>query len=175
MQYSHTGIWRGQLLEVRTQSRSGEFGISNDGFTLVPYTECYWKSSAVNFNWHAFEARDVKWALSKVSRHADRHVLLAHFKETRDMSASLLAAAMEREHSFAYNLLAKLSGTMEEHGLDDVEALVEPVEQTGQIPGNFFAAAVDQTSYQRTAGFSLLSTQCVRMLHIPRFFVWLCS
>ena len=36
------------------QLRSGEFGISNDGFTLVPYTECYWKSSAVNFNGHAF-------------------------------------------------------------------------------------------------------------------------
>ena len=107
--------------KCRPQPRSGKFGISNDGFTLVPYTECYWGLSAVYFNGHAFEARDGKWALSKVSWHAKRHVLLAHFSE-QQLSGNIHSRTI---------CSRKLSGTMEEHGLDDVGVLVEAVEQTG--------------------------------------------
>ncbi len=67
----------------------------------------------------------------------DRHVLMAHFDQSVDMSGGLLSAAMDKEHSLTFSLLAQLSGTMEEHGVEDVGRIVQSVEKTGQIPEIF--------------------------------------
>ncbi len=40
------------------QPKSGDYGISSDGFLLIPYSQCFWKSTVINFRGIPYEARN---------------------------------------------------------------------------------------------------------------------
>jgi hypothetical protein len=74
----------------------------------------------VNFRGMLYEARNDDWVRVESATVMNCHILMAHFDQSVDISGELMLAAMEKELPLTINLLAKLSGTMEEHVVEDV-------------------------------------------------------
>ena len=109
------------------QPRDGNWAVGKDGFMAIPYTECFWRSSIINFNGEPYEAKNGRWTKTTPGNYASHQFLLAHFNESIDFSGSLLSAAMEKEHAFTFNLMTQLAVTMDQHGIQNVGSLVESV------------------------------------------------
>lgn len=120
-----------------SQPRSGNWSIAQDGFMVLPYSACLWRGAVVNFGGEPYQLSNGEWQRVKPNFNVEHKVLAAHFNHEIDASGALLTAAMEREHSLTFNLLAQLAGTMEQHGMDNVGPLVQTVEQVAQIPELF--------------------------------------
>ena len=104
------------------QPKDGNWTVGRDGFMAIPYTECFWRSSVINFRGEPYEAISGKWTKAVVNRQATHQFLLAHFNESVDFSGSLLSATMANENAFTFNLMAQLAGTMDQHGIENVVA-----------------------------------------------------
>jgi hypothetical protein len=50
----------------------------------------------INFRGTPYEARNGEWVRIKPTTMIDRHILMAHFEQSVDMSGELLSAAMEK-------------------------------------------------------------------------------
>ena len=116
------------------QPKFENFTIARDGWTLVPFTPCYWQSAVVNFNGEAYSARDGLRVWEKPVREAKHKVLLAKFRQSVDLSGSLLTAGLEREHSWQFHLLSELAGSLDENGVSSVGEVVESVARAGKVP-----------------------------------------
>lgn len=111
------------------QPRAGNWSVSPDGFMVVPFSECLWKTKVINFRGEPYQLRDGDWRPLAPNSVAHLKLLAAHFKMELDLPGELLSAAIEKEHSLTFSLLNQLAGTMEEHGISHVLSFAQSVEK----------------------------------------------
>lgn len=139
------------------QPKADNWTISHDGFVVLPYSSCMWKSSVVNFRGQPFHVRNGDRVMIKPNSVMEHKILAAHFKFEFDLSGTLLTAAMEKEHSLTFSLLSQLAGTMEDHGVNDVGSIVETVNQIRDVPSLFGKLKMIQVVVGSIVGLALLS------------------
>ncbi|OWA52477.1 hypothetical protein BV898_16930 [Hypsibius exemplaris] len=123
--------------QCRPQPRVGDYGIGHDGFLVVPYSECLWKSSVVNFNGNPYKSRNEEWRKIRSTLLAESHAILVHFTTPVDLSGNMLSAAMEQEHTRTFNLLSEWPVHWRKMCVDNIRRLVESWEKVVLIPDIF--------------------------------------
>ena len=119
------------------QPRFQNWTVGTDGWTLVPYSECRWKTTIVNFHGLPYQSTNNEWIRMRETTTLHRKLLTGHFKEVTFVSTKQFRTAIDREHPASFNLLSELAGTMEEHGVENIETLITHVQQAGQVPEIF--------------------------------------
>lgn len=81
------------------------FTIDRDGFRLIAFQPCFWRSMIVNLNVKPYTARNGELAVKPRTRALFHHFVLSRFNSSYNLSGTLLSAAIERVHSFSLSLL----------------------------------------------------------------------
>jgi hypothetical protein len=122
-----------------------------------------------------YEARNNAWVRLRPTTNVERQILMAHFEHAVDLSGVLLSAAMEKEYTLTFKLLAQLSRTVEQHGVNDLGTLFEAVEKVGQLLEIF--TLIRAIKAILGVGFCgrTISEHWLRLLEVSRCFLWLQS
>ena len=93
------------------QQHAGDYGITADSYTAIPYSQCYWMFAVVDLNKTMDELTNSRWEKAAPSTHAERHALVGHFDETVNRSGIYLSAARGKEYLLMFDLLVRLPET----------------------------------------------------------------
>ena len=89
--------------------------IGRDGFSLQPFSPCFWTGSVSNFNGIAFEYHNDSWFPVHISEKSDHIRFLSMFNTTSD-HVGLMLKDFQKTEAISMNLLAELSGLVQERG-----------------------------------------------------------
>ena len=96
------------------------FTIGKDGYTLYPFSPCYWKGGIVLFNTRLYEHRNNEWQELQSTQFAQAVHMNLDFKYFTDKTSSLAGELFESNPTQLFNLLSEVTALLDENEAESI-------------------------------------------------------